>query len=690
MKSFSILLIIPFSIMYSLSAQSEWEYHVAINDSYDVEIFENTAYVANRAGLLIINLDTGEETLLHPGNSNMTELGVREIVVLSNGDLWLTNLNREKLFYFDGSTFTQHADDLSYIFSLSVVNDELWFFSIGVGSTVVYSLSDGVLQTNEIDAQILRTDQDSNLWVTTSSHIAQYDGSNFIDTIELPFQEIYDHFVDSDNRHWIASYSPEKIAKYENGAWTEFNQDIIVSGFYEIDPGEIFVPIRNNKVLQIIDDQFVEMDKSEILTSALGNCEILHIESSEDVWLQSESALSTERLFRMTQDTILQYGINDSFEASPIKGLSQDCDGNLLCIDDQFVQRNSEQNWETIIREQRGNNCLLNNFVIDDFSCETWLSGSSSSCFSVWQLESDSLVETDILLQSTDHLHRDDSGNFYYTGNNPGRIIKLNNLGVSSTLLVPDATSLRGLLVSKDQKIYTMERNAAGELQPIFIENDIKKIVDLNIPSIPDINLGFLIFEDSKGDIWYQEQNGLIKYDGVTAEFFPFGFEHSESDRLDITEDAAGNFWIATVSNGIIKWSPANTQTFTTFNSALLSNQCFDLEIIDDQLWVNHFSGLSKMKIDGLETSTEELSKSDSNPLQYLLYPNPSHGLITITNPQLNKRQIDIYSMSGALVSSHETSSPAYDVHLEAGVYWVRLEEHAGKAHVAIEKVVVF
>ena len=98
---------------------------------------------------------------------------------------------------------------------------------------------------------------------------------------------------------------------------------------------------------------------------------------------------------------------------------------------------------------------------------------------------------------------------------------------------------------------------------------------------------------------------------------------------------------------------------------------------------MGHFYGLTKMKIDNIQTATKEI---DPKALQYSLYPNPSHGQITITNPQLNKRQIDIYSMSGALVSSHTSADAEWSTTLGAGVYWVRLRQ--GKNEV-VEKIVV-
>ena len=76
----------------------------------------------------------------------------------------------------------------------------------------------------------------------------------------------------------------------------------------------------------------------------------------------------------------------------------------------------------------------------------------------------------------------------------------------------------------------------------------------------------------------------------------------------------------------------------------------------------------------------------DTSPSPYKLYPNPSSGSFTLTNPQLDERQIDIYTLSGELVSSHNSESENFTLNLEAGVYWVKIEWDTGQA---VEKVVV-
>lgn len=68
------------------------------------------------------------------------------------------------------------------------------------------------------------------------------------------------------------------------------------------------------------------------------------------------------------------------------------------------------------------------------------------------------------------------------------------------------------------------------------------------------------IYEDSRGYIWVCSKNGLFRYDGF--EFSPFYSFYDDSTTLtsnsvnDVQEDADGNLWIATASNGVVKMNP--------------------------------------------------------------------------------------------------------------------------------------
>lgn len=130
-------------IAFPLLGQSEWDHYLVRGDSHDVGIFENTAYVANRSGLLKIDMETNQETLIHPGNHAVGVQGFVEIEMLDNGHMWLSSSEDGHLCYYDGSAFTLVIDSIKHITNLVFANSKLWFFTGGSSSVYQYSSLSG-------------------------------------------------------------------------------------------------------------------------------------------------------------------------------------------------------------------------------------------------------------------------------------------------------------------------------------------------------------------------------------------------------------------------------------------------------------------------------------------------------------------------------------------------------------------
>ena len=180
-------------------------------------------------------------------------------------------------------------------------------------------------------------------------------------------------------------------------------------------------------------------------------------------------------------------------------------------------------------------------------------------------------------------------------------------------------------------------------------------------------------------------RNSLLKYTNGQVQLHEFSLEEIPSEFSDMRKDKYGNYWLSTESSGIVRWDGEENICFVnTRNSDILSNECYDLEMINgDELWINHRSGLSKMKVDSIFT-LPKINNSDE--FLYTLYPNPSSGQITLTNPNLRERQVDIYSWRGVLLSSQRSLDVEWSTTLEAGVYFIRIREGESET---VEKVVV-
>jgi signal transduction histidine kinase/CheY-like chemotaxis protein/ligand-binding sensor domain-containing protein len=118
------------------------------------------------------------------------------------------------------------------------------------------------------------------------------------------------------------------------------------------------------------------------------------------------------------------------------------------------------------------------------------------------------------------------------------------------------------------------------------------------------------IFQDSRGIMWFGTRDGLNKYDGY--KFMVYRNDPANPRSLsnntvrDITEDASGNLWIATLGGGLNKFD-RQKETFTVFkhnpnNLNTISTNLVTTLLVDhkNQLWI----GTRNRGLDRLDIST--------------------------------------------------------------------------------------
>ncbi len=118
------------------------------------------------------------------------------------------------------------------------------------------------------------------------------------------------------------------------------------------------------------------------------------------------------------------------------------------------------------------------------------------------------------------------------------------------------------------------------------------------IPTLGRFNIGEVrdIFQDSQGNMWFGISEGLIRFDGFSAE--KFSYEPNNDKALghnyvsSITEGPNGNLWISTYGGGLYKYDP-RIKEFSPIDLRLnpndppATNKLYDISFDQDGiLWI--------------------------------------------------------------------------------------------------------
>jgi len=148
----------------------------------------------------------------------------------------------------------------------------------------------------------------------------------------------------------------------------------------------------------------------------------------------------------------------------------------------------------------------------------------------------------------------------------------------------------------------TSSRVSPKSLPPIC--NCVLRFDHLNIEQGLSQSSVRVLFQDSRGFLWFGTEDGLNRYDGYTFKVYKPDpdMPNSLSDRwiTSIVEDKEGYLWIGTRLGGLNRYDPG-TEEFTHFLNdeaeplSLSSNQINTLYLDQDQnLWVGTTNGLDR------------------------------------------------------------------------------------------------
>ena len=152
-------------------------------------------------------------------------------------NLWFSNYNR--LYKFDGDTFTDHSPDVCddeaiWIYQMACYcNNNLWMEIKNLGvyrkngnKWMTYSTQNSPLQKNNINCILL--DSDNRKWLGTDYGLLEFDNNTWNlynnDLDGIPSNEINGVYFDDTGTTWICTYS-DGLIKYDGNAWIVYNME---------------------------------------------------------------------------------------------------------------------------------------------------------------------------------------------------------------------------------------------------------------------------------------------------------------------------------------------------------------------------------------------------------------------------------------------------------------------------------
>ncbi|SMO50998.1 ligand-binding sensor domain-containing protein [Saccharicrinis carchari] len=124
---------------------------------------------------------------------------------------------------------------------------------------------------------------------------------------------------------------------------------------------------------------------------------------------------------------------------------------------------------------------------------------------------------------------------------------------------------------------------------------------------LPHNNINF-VYIDKQKNIWIgPKSSGICRVDSNEIEVHRLW--QAPLDISGMTSDAEGNFWLATMGKGVMKYNQDSIIQIIDINDGLTKNYCYDIVCDKNQkLWVAHWPGISTINL-----KNNQIKKYDFN-----------------------------------------------------------------------------
>ncbi len=392
--------------------------------------------------------------------------------------------------------------------------------------------------------------------------------------------------------------------------------------------------------------------------------------------------------------SILAFGLDgqsewETFTMSTLGRFESDCVGNL------YVYRNGDilkydGSWNQFNYETIDTNCTIEGLIINPMTCELWGYDDERDCNFLFTINDTTVRQADVLKTSgVRSISFDEDNNVYVSAT--VECYWIDDGGRTHNIDTP-LGSTEKIHYATDNSLWILGQNGSPAQIARLKDEEWTLWTDSELP-IQSLHK-YWLYEDNFENIWLNvDQDFLLKYNGEIWEQIEMEFLNADNFK-DLIQDYSNSYWVSS-NIGLVQWDGQNDYTiYDVTNSDILSTFCGLLETANDSiLWIQHSSGFSKMKIDGITSSTKDTQKPNTNHSQFSLYPNPTHSSFTLSFPHIEQRQVEIFNTTGQLVYTKQTNDLSLEVSslasnvFKAGCYWVRVSGASGEA---VEKVILY
>jgi signal transduction histidine kinase/CheY-like chemotaxis protein/streptogramin lyase len=557
---------------------------------------------------------------------------------------------------YDGLHFTNYSTknglcDNSVFKILGDHQGNLWFATFnGLSkydghSFTTYTVKDG-LSSNYL--RTLCLDQRGNLWLATESDgVNRFDGRHFTRfTTEkgLTSNDVYSLFADRHGNLWLGT--GKGVDKYDG---KRFSADAItrrlngycVQTVLEDERGDLWFGTKSDGAFRY-DSKKMTFTR---YTSREGLCsnDILHImaDSEGKLWFSTPEGVSVLREGHFTVYTTKQ-GLNQNRTDFTL----EDREGNVWFATIHGLVRFRGENF-AFFNEKTGleNNAVLS-FWEDTRKDLIWL-GTRSGIATYHRKNAAVAMSSDFnSRQHTGAFHEDRSGNLWFRS------------GGDIFLYDGTYTNFSKKIGLEPLKVSCILDDRFGNLWFATLYNGVKVWDGKTIKSyskenkLPHNRVNVLK-EDEEGKIWLGTAKGLVRYDGRNFTRIDPGQGVVSGQIMSIVEDQDHYLWIGTYGEGVTRYKPGHTVTFTS-QGGLLDDQILSMVFDREKnLWLASKNGLTVL-------AAAEFNKTGRREFRYYTREDGFIGIEPNDNAVYRDKEGNLWfgTMKGAIRFNPQQDKP--------------------------------